>query len=443
MPIRRVPGHTDLSYFLLSYAADGVERTEDPDAPGGLLSDRVIESLNSTPFTDVFLIGHGWQGDVPGAITQYDRWIGTMVGCAEDRAKAHEKRSGFQALLIGLHWPSLPWGDERFDEGGASFSEVENSPVDELVDQYAERISDTPAAREALSVIFEAAMDDIAPAQLSPEVREAYVVLDRESGLDSEQEGAAPGDDREAFDPDRAYLNSAEEAADFGTVSLEGILSPLRQLSFWKMKDRARRFGESGGNRLLKSLQDAAAACGRDVRFHLMGHSFGCIVMSAMLGSRQGKRGPTPPVDSLFLVQGALSLWSYCSSIPYVTDRPGYFRFILANHTVKGPIVTTLSEYDRAVGKYYPLGAGIGRQVSYKVGEFPKYGALGTFGARGAGVESEDRDMLDREGAYGFEPGKLYNLDASAYICRMIDAGGAHNDIAHPEVAHAFWEMVT
>jgi hypothetical protein len=402
-----------------------------------------VEELVVTPVTDVFLIGHGWMGDIPAAINQYDRWIGAMASCALDRAKIRQNRPEFRPLLVGLHWPSLPWGDERLDQVGASFSVVERSPVDELIDQYAERISDTPAAREALSVIFEAAMDDIAPAQLSPEVRQAYLVLDRESGLGSEQEGAAPGDDREAFDPDRAYLNAAEEAADFGTVSVEGVLSPLRQLSFWKMKDRARRFGESGGNRLLKSLQDAAEATDRAVRFHLMGHSFGCIVMSAMLGGPQGKGLLTRPVDSLFLVQGALSLWSYCSTIPHVTDRQGYFHSILANHTVKGPIVTTLSEYDTAVGEYYPLGAGIARQVSYAPGEFPKYGALGTFGARGPGVEIEDRDFLDREGAYEFEPGKLYNLDASAYICRMIDAGGAHNDIAHPEVAHAFWEMVT
>jgi hypothetical protein len=165
-------------------------------------------------------------------------------------------------------------------------------------------------------------------------------------------------------------------------------------------------------------------------------------VTSAMLVGPQGQGALECPVDSLFLVQGALSLWSYCSSIPYAPDRPGFFRPLLADRKVKGPIVATFSEHDTAVGKYYHWGAGIGRQVSYAPGEFPKYGGSGTFGVRGPGLEIEDRDMLDRDRAYGFEAGKVYNLDASAYICHMIDGGGAHNDIAHPEVAHAFWEAV-
>jgi hypothetical protein len=341
-----------------------------------------------------------------------------------------------------MHWPSLPWGDERLDGEGASFALVERSPLNELVDQYAERIADTPAAREALSVVFESAMENITPAQLSSEVREAYLVLDRESQLGAEQEGAAPGADREPFDPERAYQSEGAEAADFGTISLDGILSPLRQLSFWKMKDRARRFGETGGHKLLQSLQGAVASH-RAVRFHLMGHSFGSIVVSAMLGVPQGIGKPDYPVDSLFLVQGALSLWSYCSSIPSMTDRSGYFRPLLANRRVKGPIVVTFSEHDTAVGKYYPLAAGFRREVAYGPGQFPKYGGLGTFGVRGPGIDLEDRDMLDCEGVYGFEPGKVYNLDASAYISNIKGLGGAHNDIAQPEVAHAFWAAVT
>jgi hypothetical protein len=442
MPIRQVPGHADLSYYLLSYTTDGVERTDDGDAPNEFLSNRVIESLAFTPFTDVFLISHGWLGDIPAAINQYDRWNSAMASCTKDRARVRQKRPEFQALLIGLHWSSLPWGNERLDEEAVSFSANQRSPLAELLDQYAERIADTPAAREALSVIFEAAMDNIAPARLSPEVREAYLLLDRESGLRSEQEGAAPGADREPFDPERAYQDEMTEAADFGQISLAGVLSPLRQLSFWKMKDRARRFGESGGNQLLRALQQAAVASGQTVRFHLMGHSFGCIVVSAMLAGPQGKGVLYYPVDSLFLVQGALSLWSYCSSIPSMAGRAGYFHSVLENCMVRGPIVTTYSEYDTAVGKYYPLVAGLRRQVAYAIGEFPKYGGVGTFGARGPGIEIEDRDMLARDGAYGFEAQKIYNLDASAYICKMEGPGGAHTDIANPEVAHAFWQAM-
>ena len=43
-----------------------------------------------------------------------------------------------------------------------------------------------------------------------------------------------------------------------------------------------------------------------------MGHSFGCIVASATVAGPAAQRVLPRPVDSLFLVQGALSLWAYC-----------------------------------------------------------------------------------------------------------------------------------
>src|SRR3712207_7349294 len=36
----------------------------------------------------------------------------------------------------------------------------------------------------------------------------------------------------------------------------EAVLTPLRQLTFWSMKDRARKFGEGGGRRLLTRSEE-------------------------------------------------------------------------------------------------------------------------------------------------------------------------------------------
>ena len=65
------------------------------------------------PITDVLFAGHGWQGDVPAAIVQFDRWITSMVGQQADRAAAQARPGGFAPLIVGLHWPSLPFGDEK------------------------------------------------------------------------------------------------------------------------------------------------------------------------------------------------------------------------------------------------------------------------------------------------------------------------------------------
>jgi hypothetical protein len=51
--------------------------------------------------------------------------------------------------------------------------------------------------------------------------------------------------------------------------------------------------------------------------------------------------------------------------------------------------------------------------------------------------------MLGVDQAYAFEHGKIYNIESSRYIAQMQSLGsGAHNDIAHPEVAHAMWSAV-
>jgi hypothetical protein len=140
------------------------------------------------------------------------------------------------------------------------------------------------------------------------------------------------------------------------------------------------------------------------------------------------------------LLQGALSLWSYCADIPVAPGRAGYFHSIVAGRKVTGPIVTTQSEFDFAVGRFYPFGAGVARQVSYAPEAPPKYGAVGEFGAHGPGIEACEMKMLPTSEAYAFEPGKIYNLESSKFICDVSSgASGAHSDIAKPEVAHAVW----
>jgi pimeloyl-ACP methyl ester carboxylesterase len=296
--------------------------------------------------------------------------------------------------------------------------------------------------RAAVRTVVESALENIAPSQMPPQVVDAYRTIDAESGLGGSGAGAAPGDDREPFDPEEAYrsVQDEEELASFGQASLGGLLAPLRTLTFWSMKRRARSFGEGGAHDLLGSLQQAVPE-GRNVRFHLAGHSFGCIVTSACVAGRPGR--PAQPVDSLVLAQGALSLWSYCSSIPEVPRRAGYFHPLIAERLVSGPIVTTQSVHDRAVGTFYPLGAEAAHQVSYAPGQLPKYGGVGTFGAQGPDVPVEDRTMLPVSESYGFMPHTVYNLNASEVIKEGEGPSGAHSDICHPEVAHAAWEAMT
>lgn len=441
MPIQTVPG-SELRYHLICFDKDGRERGDDPGAPGGRLSEVVHAAATSAaePVTDVFLMSHGWQGDVPAAIRQYDRWTAAMAGCAADLERARRLRPGFRPLLVGLHWPSQPFGDESMPSG-VSFDAGEAGAA---MVAAADGIADSERAMAALETIFTAAAEDLDPERLPPEVAEAYRILAEEAGLAGGGPEAEPGDDAEPFDPQEAYRQAqAEEGDDFsfgvGSAILNGMLAPLRGMSFWKMKQRARSFGESGGATFLRQLM---AATGPEVRFHLMGHSFGCIVMSATAAGKGGDEPLPRPVHSMLLAQGALSVWSYCADIPFAQGTPGYFRALLGGK-VAGPLLTTRSEHDTAVGKLYPAAAGVAGQVQFvTTGEPPKYGALGTYGVRGPGVDQVDLPLGGADADYGFVPGRVYNFEASDVIRKGGGAAGAHNDIAHPEVGHAFWSAV-
>ncbi|MEZ4340068.1 MAG: hypothetical protein R3B82_25895 [Sandaracinaceae bacterium] len=275
------------------------------------------------------------------------------------------------------------------------------------------------------------------PDTLSDEVLEAYATLIAEAGLEAGGLGAAPGDDALGWDVELLYQDLLEaDEVGFGGGLTGGVLAPIRALSFWKMKKRARIVGEAGGAALLASVLDAAPAA----RVHLMGHSFGCVVTTSAVQAAAATTARRP--STLFLVQGALSLWSFTDAIPEAPGKPGYFHRVVRDGLVDGPILTTRSVHDQAVRVLYPMAAGVAGQVDMAAGALPKYGGVGTFGARGGGFTHVEEDLRDATASYALTPGTVYNLEAAKVIKDGGPPSGAHSDIAKPEVWHAFWDAV-
>jgi len=443
MTLETVPD-TTLQYYLINFDASGAERDE-PD--GSKISQTVLQVLAQDAITDVFIFSHGWNGDIPAARNQYNRWIKAMANNTVDIERMQQRRPGYKPLLIGLHWPSLPWGNEKIE------ARTEAEVLAGMTSHYARQLMDAPSetAKSALDTIFTAALEDMEPDELSEPVLEAYATLNQEAEIGNEGAAAAPGEDRDPFDPEQIYEESEEieaeilgEGADFGILEgvgfiLNRVFAPLRALSFWKMKARARTFGESTGFELLTQLQQATS---EQVRFHLMGHSMGCIVMSAALAGPKAQGSLPRPVNSLALIQGALSLWSYCADIPKAPGKTGYFYPVIRDRQVAGPIITTVSEHDMAVGKLYPLASGVVLSEVDLDDDFPKYGAVGSFGIQGSGIPLNNMEMLPCDQDYSFERGQIYNLESSRYIAKKPpEAGlaGAHGEFDEPEVAHAVW----
>lgn len=424
MPFHAIPD-TDLRYALICFDDDGRERTDDPE--GGVFSRTLLERVRQLAPTHIFLFSHGWMGDVPAAIEQYNRWMGAMWRIEAGR---RAMGSGFRPVFIGLHWPSRPWGEETIVASAVSFAASAAPVMQPAFEAAVRHFGGSDAVRAPLSVIFDAFAADPAARVLPPDVIAAYHELAAAVGFSAGAgPDAAPDEEGVPLDPQAAVraerIASAGEAFGLAGALRNGALAGLRQVSFWMMKHRARTVGEGGMHTFVSELlRDSGSAV------HLMGHSFGCIVVSSILGGPGGIGSLPRPVASAALVQGAMSLWSFAETIPGAT-RPGYFRHILSRGAVAGPIVTTQSIHDSAVGAAFPAAVGLVNEFDFGT-ELPKFGGIGSWGIQGTAV-AERRAMLEPSGAYGFEPARIYNLDSSAFI-------PGHSAIDHAAVAHMLWQ---
>lgn len=468
-PVRWENGQP-VEYYLVNFNKEGHE--ENPESG----SRELVQALASEMPTDVFIFCHGWNTDIDGAWAQYGKWLKAIAGRMEaDRSKLEATRGGqFRPLFVGLAWPSRWWGNYNLNDPQSVA----------LFRSQLKAMADTEAQQQLIDKIIDAAQRanqvENFSGDLHPEIKEAYRQLfqlyrQNSRGLIVESFGNSI-----KFDPEKIYkvLASVIESLTFRfKLNVSPLLEPLRVFSFWAMKDRAYKVGGSGGFQLLQQLQQTAP----QARFHLMGHSFGCIVVSAMLTGKNGGDRLPRPVNSLALVQGALSCYSYCSeATPVPGEKIGYFSPIVKERRVDGPVVVTTSENDIAVWLFYPLASGIADGVDELIAlsdaqppthgvtksaiapeeminlqhlrtiyrwvnpivERRRAGSLGTFGAKELGQDDTQLDiahlnMFSKDSPYSFLPGKIYNLNASQFITQMDGLGGAHNDIYKPEVAHA------
>ncbi|HEX5110768.1 MAG TPA: hypothetical protein VFV95_20095 [Vicinamibacterales bacterium] len=425
MPFQTIPD-TDVKYALINFDDEGRERTENG---GARFSSALVEQVRRDRPSHIFLFSHGWKGDVPSAIDQYNRWIGAMWRLTADRDVLG---STFRPLFIGLHWPSQPWGDESLPATQVSFATTGDDPIQPALEAAVRHFGGSDAVRRPLQVIFDAYRENPGTRVLSDDVVKAYHELATAVGFSAGAGADSPPDEEGApLDPQAAVraerMASAGEAFGLRSTLRNGVLAGLRQVSFWVMKHRARTVGEQGMHQFVTALQQAC-----DARIHLMGHSFGCIVVSSILGGPGGTGALARAVDSAVLVQGALSLWSFADKIPD-SDKPGYFRRVLAKRAVAGPLVTTQSTHDAAVGAAFPAAVGLVNEFDFGT-ELPRFGGVGTWGIQGTSI-AESSGMLDQNGTYSFKAGRIYNVDGSRFI-------SGHSAIDGPEVAHLLWQAV-
>ena len=197
-------------------------------------------------------------------------------------------------------------------------------------------------------------------------------------------------------------------------------LNLLNYTTYYLMKERAGTVGKNGVAKLVDELAPQVQ------HIYLIGHSFGGRLVTATAANSQ-----TNKLRVLTLLQAAFSHNGFSKK------KNGFFRSVVDNRRISGPILITCTKNDKAVGIAYPLASRINGDKTAAFGdENDAFGCIGRNGAQQ--MEEGERipgALLPVGGDYAFEPGKLLNLEGSQFIAN-------HGDVAGHEIAYAVWSAV-
>jgi len=475
------------------------------DDQGRLLNvterEAIISSLMDTaePATDLWIFSHGWNTDEKGADATYDKWVGRM----QERIQQEITNTAYSPIFVGIYWPSMAWsgdiareaaslqdyssaiprdsiypgefelGEDEIETSGipsefelgaseATFEmgRLETLPTVNISDEMAGKARFVEGYRAAMDprgehisqygqdfarlyeLLFQPQQPDTAQIEEFVQILQRYKVDDPHSDpVESINVLNAPGD-VEAHLKTEQVLSSHEG---FKPGHQNILLRFFRVFTFWAMKGRAAIVGQNGAAVLLRDLKIILQQHKRNVRLHLFGHSFGAKLVSATVHGIADVADLEPPViDTLILLLGAFSQFSFSNDVPIQPGGIGYYSSLIDRHLVTNPIVAIYSQYDLANKEMYPLGMRLAdRNKIYELGDpNDRFGAIGANGAQGLdNTRYRILEMLSLEESYNWNDlsGVAFlNVDAHHYINANKDKRpiGAHGDTGRPEIFH-------
>ena len=440
----------DFPYFEVEFTKDGeVFQPSQVDAAASGILDPGL--------TDVFVISHGWNNDIADARQLYERFFQAV---SDVRGAGIMGLTGRSFAVVGVFWPSKKFTDEELIPGGGAVAAAPANTAAVLA--LLEELKNDPVRLGQRSVDpARAAAIDRAKALVPRLEAEENARREFVTALRSVVNPAAahPDDGSDAFfqiDPLTLFSELAEPVVApapagpgggasigggpvGGAVGLRdlfgGIIGAARRLAnfatYYQMKERAGTVGERGVAALVRRLRQRRP----DIKVHLIGHSFGGRVVTAAAAALD----PRTPMVTLTLLQAAYSHNGLAAKFDGTND--GFFRRVVSERRISGPIVITYTKNDKAVGVAYPLASRIAHDKAAAFGDAnDPYGGMGRNGAQKTGeVDTSAGALLDlgqvRAGSYPFKTGAIYNLNADAFI-------SGHSDIARHEVASALLATV-
>jgi hypothetical protein len=395
------------------------------DKRGGVLRDVQLPG----GFSDLFVMSHGWNNDVHEARDLYTKFFTSFAKVAD----AQFDLRSMKPAILGVVWPSQKFnlglavgsragGDAAAIGAATEGAEEVEAKLDELKQLFAED-GERRTLDEAKQLVPRLQREATARRQFVQKIRS---LVDR-AGVTDEDASAAffDNDEDEVLDAlqVRATAARADADDDVGTaaigarptrvdevvavrLSLSGFFNSafnlLNYTTYYEMKTRAGTIGANGVAKVLDRLAPAVRA------IHLIGHSFGGRLVTAAAASV--KKETAQKVKTMLLLQAAFSHNGFSKSMN------GFFRKLVDERRVSGPILITHSDKDRAVGTAYPLASRLSRDDRMALGDAKdRFGGMGRNGAQKTD-EAVQLTMLNASGRYEFSAGKLFNLNGNNII---------------------------
>lgn len=424
-------------YFPLAFTKDGTIVDQSQFAA-------VISAVSSDALTDLIVISHGWNDDMPEAEALYTSIFGQVAAVLRLHNPACDAVRARNVAVVGILWPSKKFDDSSLIPGGAAALDNGTAGATQSVDRLSAFL-DSPDASQAL----ERAKSLIPQLGDSMDARDEFGRLIRAfmpHDANDEEPVIDPslftltGDELlrrlARFVPDSgpattggaASLGGAAGLGDWFGKVVDGARNLANLVTYYQMKNRAGAIGQGGVRDVLERIRNDRPASGpKALAIHLVGHSFGGRLVTAAAAGPQG--APPLPVNSLVLLQAAFSHYGF--ALAYDGTHDGFFRRVVTDPAyVTGVVAITFTAKDKAVGLAYPIASRIARQIAAAIGDAgDPYGGLGRNGAQKT-PSAKTVTLAAPGAAYGFAARGIYNLDSNQTI-------GGHSDLAHPEVAYA------
>jgi hypothetical protein len=418
----------------------------------------LLDEVTAGTVDDVIILAHGWNNNISEARHLYEGLAGQLRSIYDSGTATSLNLGSRKLALLGLLWPSKKFTESTLIPGGAAAvgSPVTDAALTSQIDDVRgvfdaadaddrltraqhliSKLDDSPAARDELVDTLRgllpgmAADPDDVPSQLwELPGREVLARLAPPVLPTGTSGGTAPIGGGTAAMGGGPYGAATGSAVRLG-LPFGGMKAASQRLlnlfTYYQMKARAGAVGAAASN-ILHELRERRPGVG----LHLVGHSFGGRLVTAASVTTIGGESLQP--SSVTLLQAAFSHYGFARS--YDGEHDGFFRKMITDEMVGGPVLVTHSVQDLAVGLAYPLASRLAQQAASWLGDAnDRYGGIGRNGAQKT-PESVAGQLLTSDKPYMLTPQKVHNLRADSVIT-------GHSDIVRPEVAYAILSAIT